>query len=534
MRGSKLFKAVLALVLALSMLSVFTACAPEAANPAPPAGGEQPAGNDGDSNAAAPSDELSQVNLVYYSVGDMNEDESGFINGLNELLLRDINATIEFRYLSWGEVFEKYPLVLSGGEVFDGIYVAEWLDFTSHTQKGAFLDITDMLPVYAPGLMEYVREEDWPSATQKGRIYAIPCDGTNEVCTDGIIYREDLRVEYGIPEIKHVEDFEAFMLAIQENEPEMRPVSLNSVTGSAFYWLGLFERTGYDDIEGTLYNGFVYPRDDQNPTMTLLCETPEYKDMIELMAKWQGFGFWNTNDMTNPHYSYNPDENDFGYGLTALWAETADMLGDTVEWFEEMEEDWEIGFWGPVSPNGNVNKYSPLEGGGVSIMRNSPNPERALMAVDLMLTNRDYRMALSLGVEGVHYILHEDWGFLAPDYPDGGGSGVSHFMHSFSWMGYGGELFDWPEGDFDYVIEHLRSIAKPATLHGFVFDSSSVVAEVTAINDVMAEYGVPLSWGFVTRSIDEDIATLIIQLEAAGARKVQEELQRQVNEFVAG
>ena len=478
-----------------------------------------------------PIDTSKQVNLVFYQVGDPQPDETTFENDLNKMLLKDINATVQFKYLSWGDVYDKYPLIMASGEVFDGTYATNWLDFFGNAQKGAFLDITDMLKTYCPDILAQADKDSWKAVTYKGRIYGIPRDGGTDYVIDGIIYREDLREKYNVPEIKSIDDFETYMLAIKQNEPGMKPCSLDNVDGQYFFDYGLFEKSGFE-FANTDYYGLAYQRDDPMATMFVMCDTPQFKDMVNLMVKWREEGLWSASDMANANYTNDPDQSELGQGVSAIWGVTAGHWYSTIEYLKTAHPDWKTGFYYGPSPSGHVDKEDALED-GAAISTTSKNPERALMALNLMIANKDYKIMLNYGVQDKNFVLDSNG---TPQYPNGETQETASFQfgeNSFGWLAYGSDPFPSPRNEASDVIDHMKTIANAQTLLSFYFDTSSVKTEVAALDDVITQYEVPLEWGLVKKSVDDDIATLKVQLEAAGIEKVREEMQKQINQYLA-
>jgi putative aldouronate transport system substrate-binding protein len=526
----------IAWALVLSLL--FAGCSATATPPASQAPGQSAVPTEEVSMApsAAPTttpaqiDTSEQVHLIFYIVGDAQPDEAGFEEALNQLLLRDINATVEFKCLSWGDVFDKYPLIMASGEVFDGCYAPNWLDFYGNVQKGAFMDITDMLPVCCPDIMTMADQSVWKTVTYKGRIYGIPKDGKGSFINDGIIYREDLRKKYNIPEFKTIDDMEAYMLAIKQNEPGMKPCSLDNVNDNYFFINGLFEKSG---LEWYDYSGLVYQREDPKARMTLECTAPEFKQMVELMAKWQKLGFWNASDMANETYTNEVEQSEFGQGKSAIWGVTAEHLYNSLDWLKTNHPDWEAGFYYGPSPSGHMDRVDPSED-CAAVSTTSENPERTLMAFNRFLTQREYKVMLGYGTEGKTYVLGSEG---VPQYPEGITDENATFLfgvNSFFWAAYGWPLFPEKRNGASDILDHIKSISDNPTLLGFTFDKSGLQSEVAAVNDVLMQYQRPLIWGFPAKSVEEDIAALKAQLEAAGIEKVRVEMQKQIDQFLAG
>ena len=66
---------------------------------------------------------------------------------------------------------------------------------------------------------------------------------------------------------------------------------------------------------------------------------------------------------------------------------------------------------------------------------------------------------------------------------------------------------------------------------GFIWDSSSVMNQVTACNNVASEYRTALSWGAIDPA--ENLPKYIQALKDAGIDEIIAEKQKQLNEFLA-
>lgn len=480
-----------------------------------------------------PGHDLSeQVHLVFYMVGERSPDEEGMLEELNRMLLRDINATVEFKWMDWNEVLDKYPLILASGEVFDGCYATNWLDFYKYVQRGAFQDITDLLPGACPDIVRMASEDTWQSVTFRGRIYGIPRDGEEEFNMDGIIYREDLRKKHGVPPITRMEDFEAYFQAIRDHEPGMKPSSLDFVNDHFYTFLYFHQLSGMELYNALyVYYGFVTDPKDQSGKMIPFYEVPAYRDMVTLMNRWQSKGFWTAADLANNNYANNITEAEIGAGTAAAWGVTASHYHEALEFIKEYHPDWELGFYYRPSEAVRKDRTDTMED-GAAISVSSKNPERALMAINQMITQPEYIRLLTYGVEGRHYVINKD-GY--PAYPEGVTADTAGYrirVHPFGWLAYGPDVYQKPHNlATDILLEMQEQAITPALL-GFYFDTTQLTVEISDIADVLIQYEKPLRWGFVKASVDEDIAELKAQLEMAGIEKVRAELERQVAEYL--
>ena len=83
------------------------------------------------------ADTSKEVKLIMYRLGDRTADFDTVFAKINEKLQEKINATLEVKFMSWGEWEQKYPLVFASGEDFDIIYSADWAMYNSQASKPA-------------------------------------------------------------------------------------------------------------------------------------------------------------------------------------------------------------------------------------------------------------------------------------------------------------------------------------------------------------------------------------------------------------
>lgn len=88
------------------------------------------------------------MELNWYLLGTANPD---LVKAeANKILEKDLNATIKLNFTTWTDWQTKYNLLLSSGEPVDMIFASSWADYFKYAKQGAFLDLTDLLPKYAP------------------------------------------------------------------------------------------------------------------------------------------------------------------------------------------------------------------------------------------------------------------------------------------------------------------------------------------------------------------------------------------------
>ena len=129
------------------------------------------------STAAGPEkpDTSEPVTLTMYLIGDRPVDNDEVFAKINEKLKAEINATIDLKFMSWGEYEQKYPLIFASGEDWDIIYTADWCFYNAQATKQGFWEITQQaLDTYAPMTAQTIYPEAWEQAKVDGKVYMLP------------------------------------------------------------------------------------------------------------------------------------------------------------------------------------------------------------------------------------------------------------------------------------------------------------------------------------------------------------------------
>lgn len=481
----------------------------------------------GASEETAPEVDTSEhVVLTMYCIGDEGgiyaEDH---MKKLNEVLTEKINASIEPIMVSWGDYSTKLPMVWASGEAYDLTYTSNWTDYYLEAEKGAFMDITDLFPQYAPKTYaECVERGALDSTKVDGRLYMIPKD-SEEYTAFMYNYREDLRKKYNCPEIVDMETFETYLQAIKDNEPGMMAIG-NSSTYELLTQNFLTEQDWSRPVE--LNNGGIFSYSHEDPTKVFnLIETPEYEAFVKKCREYYEKGFWSQSVMAE---TTAPKEN-FIAGKAAVYLGNDANSNGTYREITAQHPDWEIGvFCSELALGTKAERIAPSNN-GVAVGAYSKNPERALMFVELCYQDEEVHDILMNGLEGITY--EADKTNMTKWIPEGVNASDTALKNLG--MGFGtvkfelGSLNDSPlvEG----TVEEMDKVAFIPELAGFSVDQSSISAELAALKSISDEYKVPLEKGVVDP--EEGLAELRRRMKDAGADKVMEEINRQITEYLA-
>ena len=473
---------------------------------------------------ASAEDDLSEhVVLTMYCIGDeggIHADEH--LKILNELLTEKINAEIQPVMVSWGEYRQKLPMVWASGEAYDLTYAASWTGYYTEGAKGAFMDITELAPKYAP--QTYALMEDRGAVDSLligGKLYMIP--NYKEDWTTFIVnYREDLRKKYDCPEIVDYDTLAVYLQALKDNEPGMQPFGANGSDAMAFQ-LFLNE----NDWSRPLDNGvgfLVY--DLQDPTHVFnVIDTPEYAEFVAKMHSYYENGYVSKSIMAMTEQPVDQ----FKAGLSGTYLGNFSNSNGVYQEFTASHPDWELGYFTSDMNSGYVESVTPANN-GICVGAYSRHPERALMFVELMYTDEEVYSVLMNGIEGVTFEWDPEtrtkW---APEGVDPAELALRNLG-----MQFGYDKFDLGSLNDSPVLNALKDEYRTCTiipgLAGYSINQDELSAELAALKAVQDEYKIPLDKGVVDP--ETGLNQLKDRLQAAGIDKVIETVNAQIAEYL--
>jgi putative aldouronate transport system substrate-binding protein len=481
------------------------------------------------------SDTSRAVHLVGYLLGEELVGMPDVMKALNEKLKKDINATMEIRYIGWGDLSSKYPLVLASGDL-DWIYTAPWAFYSQEAGKGAFKELTqDMIRTYMPRHFAALDSAAYKQAevTVDGKkgIYMIPTS-TPDRKVGSILIRKDLRLKYGVPEIRRISDIEPYLEAIKKNEPAMTPMMLDNTYDIKRPWGDMMTERGLyiEDVYFATGSGLNIGYDIQDPSGRIRnIFDPEYRGAVVEIAKkvkgWYDKGYINSDAFGNTVRSKEA----FSQGKSAV------AFGNSIDLQSNMataaDNGWDVEIIPIVSPDRKAARDA-YTNNGVAIAANSRNVERTLMALDLLMQEKSYVMLDYFGIEGKNYILTADGKVAMPP-------GVSNDTNTYPPDAAGfwfvskdlqPPLASWADSYIAHRQE-LGSILINNALNGFQIDKDPVKTEEANCANVFSQYGSPLFLGAV-RDVDAAFAELERNAKTAGYDRCVEAARSQMAAYV--
>lgn len=503
-------KSTLLLAIMLVLSIVLTACSGNGAN--------KDASNS--SSGSTPASE--EVKLKMVLLGGKPVDYDLVFGELNKKLKEQINTTVEVEFLDWSDWTQKYPLKFAANEDFDLVYTANWAFYNDQAVKGGFMEITEeMLQEYAPQTWAQMPEVSWDQAKVNGKQYMVP-NNNLEVTNKVVLYREDLRQKYNLPEINSLETYADYLKTVAANEQGIIPFGAKGADGWKWHELDQIALEQNNDFKVVdLRIPLTYKLDDATGQVFNVYVTPEYKELLSFYKDLADNGAWSKNVVTNKNDIWQ----DMKVGRVSSYAHN---LGTTAFNLAEARRDLPDHEYAIADITPNSKKLSAISTqNGIAIHSTSKHPDRALMVIDLLQNDQEIHDLSMYGISGTHYNPEGDDKFTT-------GPGVGNYtgFSNWGWNSYlnrkdasypkeGDDIFnDWESNVYNYALET------------FVFDDSAVKTEVANISNIMVRYGIPLVYGLV-EDLDKGLAQLNAQLDAAGIDKVQQEMQSQIDTFLA-
>ncbi len=457
------------------------------------------------------------VNVTYTYPGGIPADLQVVQDALNKILNQKIKVNLTLEVIDWGAYNEKMQLRLAAGEECDVMFTAPWINsYTNNVANGALAPLDDLLQQDAPGLWASMPPSTWNAARIKGTIYGV----INQQIFPkpwGVHVRTDLleKYKFSLEGVKRWEDMEPFLEAVKEGEGII-PV----ITAAPGRSLFLTTYYGYDGLDDGI--GFVgIKADDKTLKVVNLLETAEYREAAYLTKKWVDAGYMSSNPPSDEESiaAFRAGGYAMGYHV--------EKPGNDVEMKNRTGYDF-------ISKNLTVPLILDTAGATATmnaICATSKHPVESMRVLELLNTDAEVYNLLSRGIEGAHWVwVDEDKKIMG--FPEGVTGDTSTYNPNSDWMF--GNQFNAYYRDAAQVgawekTKEMNDTAFPSAALGFVVDREPIKTEIAQVTAILKEKAESIAIGFV--SYDEAMPAIIDEINDAGAQKIIDEIQRQLNEW---
>jgi putative aldouronate transport system substrate-binding protein len=444
--------------------------------------------------------------------GAIPKDMQAVQDEISKITKAKINATVKILPISIGAWAQQVNLMTSSGEKLD-LFFEFGQGYGADVAAGKVIALDSVLDKYGQDIKKQFEPEYLNSTKVSGKIYGIPNLKDFTTTQAGVVMRKDLVDKYKIDvaSIKKLDDLDAVYKIIKDNEPNLAPLGAGlSAPSDQYIW--------YDKL-GEKFG--VLPGFDNGLKVENLYETKAYEDYLKKVNSWFKAGFINKDAATSQVNGTDLMKANkvFSYFVTNKPGTVQD---------ESRTSGKELVF-APVTENSYATTSDVLTGLW-TISTNSKNPERTMMFMNLMYSDKDIANLLLWGIEGKHYVKTSD---TAIDFPEGIDTKTVGYANQ-GWL-TGNSLIAYiyktaPADKNKTIVNNNKNAIKSKAL-GFAFNSEPVKNEITALNNVTDQYRKGLESGTIDPA--DKLQEFRTKLKAAGIDKVIAEKQKQLDAWAA-
>jgi len=457
--------------------------------------------------------ELPPVELTwYYPQWSTQPDTASVEAEINKITTAAINATIKLMPVDGGSYEQKLQTMVAASEKFDIAWTSFWMfNYSQNARRGAFVQMDEWLKTTAADIHASMPQQVWEALKVDGKTYAI-LNYQTITNKEGFLIQKRFADKYqlDVSTIKTVKDMEPFLRKIKENEPDVIPFALTRN--------GNFEnmKTTYNQLEFISNEALagIY-RSSSDIKVVDIVKTPEYREYLDLIHSWYKDGLINKDAPTVKALDERKKT-----GQIAVSFENVLKPGKEAE--EKSASGGQDIVLAPTSEPfvGTNTIIQSMQ----AISQTSPNPERAMMFLNLLNTNAELLNLVSYGIEDKHYVKVAD-NIIKP-IEDGGYNPNQTWVFGNGFITYLQEGQD-PLTQAQTLQENEQSQSSP--ILGFTFDPEPVQTEIANLQTVNDEYGPRLNTGSV--SADDKLDEYIEKRQRAGIDKVIAEIEKQLGEW---
>lgn len=445
--------------------------------------------------------------LTVYQVGDKPKNYDALMKRANKIFEKKIGAKLAFNYIGWGDFSQKMTVMVSSGDSYD---IARADNYAINAQKGAYTDLTKMLPKYASKAYNDLDDAYVTGNTVNGKLWAMPVQG-NVFAGANIAFNNTLVKKYNldVSNVKTYQDLEPLLKEIHSKE--------KSVVGLAA-GKGFHVESDFDYI---INNGLPFAIDLKGDGKTIVnqYDSERMQDNLETMHGYYKAGYIAQDAASasrdypmegNTWFSRQETVGPYDYGNQALNNSAGGHDKIVVQ---------------PIT--GAYKTTSQAQMSNWVVGNNSKHKELAVKALGLLNSNPELLNGLVWGIEDQNWTKSgDDQIKLTKNFDN------AKRMPAWN-LGNNKILYTTTDTTKEMIKTRDDSIAaaKESPSLGFNFDQGKVKTEISNIQNVMDKYSDGLNTG--TLDPKPTIKKMDAELKTAGIDKVMKEMQKQYDAFLA-
>lgn len=457
---------------------------------------------------------------------------------LDQLTIPELNCTLRFEYIPWGDERSQLNKAAASGE-YDLIPNGVFSDYGTLVSKNAFLNLNDYLDLVPELQAHYTVYDDGllTSCEINGGLYGIPQYGIGvQESDEGFFFREDLRKEWGLDPITDLDSMETYLYRAKEEDAYRDNPLITDNRIWTSLWL-LVSGGKYLEIESMLSTPLVVVLADDPGVVVQRMETPEFETVVSYIRKWQEDGILESNML-----ALSDNEGTRGRQMmiadkkpcetnVPFWSITSTFLRDL--W--NVHPEWEYDFFPYCKTHRNWYMESIADASVISVSSKTKYPETAIKLLEKIHTDQRYYDLLRYGVEGIHYNL-VDGTLDFTNIPSNNGYGwtpISDFMLSRDTRHISEELRESIVQPYDDWQDEIKLAAQPDPLGEFSLDLSQMETVMGDIEEVRLHYFQPILCGYY-KDVGQALHEANEALTQAGFDAYVDSVQKQITAYFAG
>ncbi len=466
---------------------------------------------------AAPALEPYELNC--YFLAPQCKDVPLVQEEVSKLLKEKINATIKLNYLWWDSYQDRQKLFVASGDQIDTMFSPSWWGYANFAAQKAWLPLDDLLATYGKDIIANINPAYLKAPVLDGVLYGIPT-GKDMFGTGGVLVNKAMADKYGFDfsTVKTPADFEPMLKTIKEKEPGIVPFLSTKGDHTSYFTQDFLVHIAQTEVP------VGYVKTEGDIKICNLMETEEYKKIAYLSEDWYKKGY------------INKDVATLQDGMPIKKAQKAFMWAEQLKPGKADEMKAQLGYdLIQVDGYSGIQHFATtgdLTNSMLVISRNSKNPERAMMFLNLLFIDKQLKNLLDWGIENKHY---KKIGENQIDFADGVTAETSGYTGLAQWAMGGSQFLDylWANESPDKweKMQEFNNSAIADKALGWTYSQEAVKTEVSALATVGKSHGEPIGEGIV--SYDKYYPKMKTAMEKAGVKAMIDDAQKQLDKYLA-
>jgi putative aldouronate transport system substrate-binding protein len=465
--------------------------------------------------------------LLFLCPGAPPTGWASVLAAVNKKLQTDgTGLALKIEWISWDKYLDTILLKATAGAKFDGVLTALWAHMQEFIADKAIIPL-DSYVTKASHLQATIPDQVWNANKFGGKTYAVPM-GSSYQSIYGFLIRKDLRLKYGMDQLKTMADLEKFLYMVKAREPKMVPYGFQKTDSANGFNPYPWENSPnfYHIVTvgaATAFNSadfYIKVDDPKNPKIVPFWEYPGYQEALVRTHRYVQDGII-SKDAIN--LTGGDLGNLFVQGKCAVMPTTTDgtLIPPTPVQVAGAELEVLYPYTQPHP--------KPLNGfimwNFVAVSARSAHPEKVIALLDW------------LSIKENHDLL--EYGVASKDWKAVGDSSYTT-LGQYAFPGY---VISWRPS-----LERVNSAMLPDAkawyqfacnpdnftldpVGSFTFDVTPVKTQVSQLSAALTQYKLPLDHGIVDPV--SGLAQLQQAFQQAGYKQILAEAQKQAIAFVA-